>query len=128
MFICRIFGVLSICAGAVLGLAKPLQIVNEDTLSLPNLIDSAFKPNVTNSTPTSEPSANFNVHCNGTLYGFNLDIADCERAADSVIPDAEQLVWADRHLGSPGEFFPLPFLVFGGEWFVIVETPDRAFL
>lgn len=113
MFICRIFSFVSLYTGAVL--AKPLRIVNENTLSpsVSNIVDAAFGLNV--STSTLAP-ANYNIECNGTLYGFNPNIADCENAAQSIMPDREQITWSERRPGSPGDFFSLPFAVFGGKW------------
>ena len=116
MFVCRAFSFLSLYAGAVL--AKPLRIVNENTLSpsVSNLLDATFGPNVSASTPALGPPANFNIECNGALYGFNPNIADCEGAAHSVMPDREPIHWGERRTGLPGDYFPLPFVVFGGKW------------
>lgn len=113
MFICRIFSFVSLYTGAVL--AKPLRIVNENTLSpsVSNVVDAAFGSNVSTSTLAL---ANYNIECNGTLYGFNPNIADCENAAQSIMPDREQITWSERRPGSPGDFFSLPFAVFGGKW------------
>lgn len=116
MFVCRIFSFLSLCATAVL--AKPLQIVDESALtsSRSSLIDAAFVPNLSNSTPALNASGSFKLECDGALYGFSPNIADCENAAQSVVPDTEQLIWRERRTGSEGEYFPLPFAVFGGKW------------
>ena len=115
MFIWRILSFLSLCACAVL--AKPLRITSENSLrsSLSDLVNAAFVSNISSGTPALNPSANFNVECNGAHYGFNPNIADCERAAQSIIPDSEQLIWRERHTGTAEEFFPLPFAVFGGK-------------
>lgn len=116
MFVCRIFSFLSLCAAAVL--AKPLQIVDESALSSSrsSLIDAAFVSNLSNSTPALDASGSFNLECDGALYGFYPNIADCENAAQSVVPDTEQLIWRERRTGSEDEYFPLPFAVFGGKW------------
>lgn len=116
MFICRIVSFVSLYTGAVL--AKPLRIVNGDTLSssVSNIINAVFGSNIPTSTPALNPPSNYNIDCNGTLYGFNPNIADCENAAQSIMPDREQLIWSERRPGSPGDFFPLPFVVFGGKW------------
>lgn len=116
MFICRIFSFVSLYTGAVL--AKPLRIVNENTLSssVSNIVDAVFGSNVSTSTPALDPPANYNIECNGTLYGFYPNIADCENAAQSIMPDRDQITWSERRPGSPSDFFPLPFAVFGGKW------------
>ena len=69
-----------------------------------------------------EPSANFQIQCDGALFGFNPNIADCERAAQSIIPDREQLLWGERHTSVAADFFPLPFAVFGGEYLTVTEN------
>ena len=125
MFVYRILSFSSLCIGAAL--AKPLRMTNENNLSpsLSNLIDLAFGSNVSNGTTGMEPSANFNVQCDGALFGFNPNIADCERAAQSIIPDREQLLWGERHTGVAADFFPLPFAVFGGEYLTVTENLVR---
>lgn len=122
MFVCRILSFSSLSVSAAL--AKPLRITNENNLSpsLSNVIDLAFGSNVSNGTTAMEPSANFNVQCNGALYGFNPNIADCERAAQSIIPDREPFIWGERHTGLSIEFFPLPFAVFGGKSLTVTEN------
>ena len=119
MSVRRVLSFSSLCMSAVL--AKPLRITNENNLSPSpsNLIDLAFGSNVSNGTTDTEPSANFNVQCDGDLYGFNPNIADCERAAQSIIPDRQQIVWGERHAGLPFEIFPLPFAVFGGKYVTV---------
>ena len=123
MFVCRVlsFSLLSISAA----LAKPLRITNENNLSpsLSNVIDLAFGSNVSNSTTAMEAPANFNVQCDGALYGFNPNIADCERAAQSIIPDREPFIWGERHTGLTVDFFPLPFAVFGGKFLTVAKKP-----
>ena len=122
MFICHILSFLSLCISAAL--AKPLRITNEDNLSpsLPSLIDLAFGSNASNGTTAMGPAAIFNVQCDGPLYGFNPNIVDCERAAQSIIPDREQLVWGERNTGLPFEIFPLPFAVFGGKFLIVTQN------
>ena len=113
MFINRIIDLCLLCA--VAAVSKPLQIVNENSLNLP--VSNFPASTVLNtSTPTiaSDPSANYLVECNGALYGFNPNIADCERAAASIVPDGDQITWGERHTGL-GDVFPLPFAVFGGK-------------
>ena len=117
MFICHIFSFLSLCAGAIL--AKPLRtITNETSISSvsPDLIRAVFASNTSTSIPALNTSAeDFLVDCDGALYGFNPNIADCERAAQSIIPDTDEIIWGERHSGLPEDFFPLPFAVFGGK-------------
>ena len=119
MFIHHIISFLSLCAGTIL--AKPLQLPTDESLSRrvsPDPIDAALMSNVSTTTlPVLNTSAanTFSINCNGALYGFNPNIADCEGAAQSIAPDAEQFIWQERHTGTRGAFFPLPFAVFGGE-------------
>ena len=118
MFICHVFIFLSLCAGAIL--AKPLQKTTARTPSpsvSPNLINAAFLSDISTSILALNTSAEnaFSIECNGALYGYNPNIADCEGAARSIIPDSDQLIWGERHTGLSGDIFPLPFAVFGGK-------------
>ena len=101
-----IFTFLSLCGGAIL--AKPLQMTTEGSASPANHIDVLPVLN------TFEENA-LSVSCNGALYGFNPNIADCEGAAQMFNPDSDQLLWQERHTGVESDFFPLPFAVFGGK-------------
>ena len=118
MFLCHIFSFLSLCAVAIL--AKPLQITSgnapRQSVSA-NLIDAAFASDVSTSTSALNNSAqnSMSIDCNGALYGFNPNIADCQGAAQAIVPDIHQTIWGERHTGLPGDVFPLPFAVFGGE-------------
>ena len=113
----RAFSLLSLCAVAVL--AKPLQMINGDTLSpsVSDLVDAAFVPNSSTSISAVDTSTMnaLITQCDGALYGFNPDIADCQGAAHSIMPDTDQLIWGERHKGLDIDFFPLPFAVFGGK-------------
>ena len=113
----RIVSILSLYATAVL--ANPLRIIDENTLSpsMSNVVDAAYTANAStdNSALDTSVGDTLNIECNGALYGFSPNIADCENAAQSVMPDREQLIWGMRHTGLQFEFFPLPFAVFGGE-------------
>lgn len=118
MFLCHIFGFLSLCALAIL--AKPLQITTGNAPSQSvsaNLIDAAFVSDVSISTSALNNSAqnSMSIDCNGALYGFNPNIADCQGAAQAIVPDSDQVIWGERHTGLPGDVFPLPFAVFGGK-------------
>ena len=106
MFVCQIFTFLSLCAGAIL--AKPLQMTTEGSASPPNHIDVPPALNISAQNAMS-------IECNGALYGFNPNIADCEGAAQSISPDSDQMLWRERETGVRGDYFPLPFVVFGGE-------------
>lgn len=118
MFCGHIFSVLSLYADGIL--AKPLQIAAEKTpspfLSL-SLIDAAFVSNTSTGSPALNTSAEnaLSIECNGALYGFNPNIADCEGAARMIEPNSEEIIWGQRHTGLPRDTFPLPFAVFGGK-------------
>ena len=114
MFIYSIVGFSLLHVRAVL--TKPLLINDESTpsLSVSNLVGAAFASNRSTGKPATDPSENYLIRCDGSLYGFNPNIADCEGAAHSIIPDSEQLIWRERHTGLPEDYFPLPFAVFGG--------------
>lgn len=117
MFLCHIFSFLSLCAVAIL--AKPLRITAEKVPSpsvSANLIDAAFVSDVSISASALNTSApnSMSIDCNGALYGFNPNIADCQGAAHTIVPDSDQIIWGERHTGL-GDVFHLPFAVFGGK-------------
>lgn len=118
MFIWLIFSSLSLCAGAIL--AKPVQKTKENPPSpsvLTSPIDAAFVSDISISSPALNTSAtnSLQIECNGAVYGFDPNIADCQGAAQSIIPDTDQMIWGERHTGLPDDIFPLPFAVFGGK-------------
>ncbi|CAD6563575.1 MAG: hypothetical protein ASARMPRED_000064 [Alectoria sarmentosa] len=125
MFLYHVFSFLSLCAVAIL--AKPLQITSgnapRQSVSA-NLIDAAFASDVSISTSASNTSAqnSMSIDCNGALYGFNPNIADCQGAAQAIVPDIGQTIWGERHTGLPGDVFPLPFAVFGDKAECVIRT------
>ncbi|KAL9137050.1 MAG: hypothetical protein Q9175_001728 [Cornicularia normoerica] len=116
MFCGHLFSILSLYAGGIL--AKPLQIAAKKTpspfLSL-SLINTTFISNISTGSPALNTSAEnaLSIECNGALYGFNPNIADCEGAARMIEPNSEEIIWGQRHTGLPRDTFPLPFAVFG---------------
>lgn len=118
MFVGHVFSFMSLYAGGML--AKPLQATTEkapNPSESPNLINESFISNSSTSNPTLSTSAenSFSIECDGALYGFNPNIADCEGAALSINPDSDQMTWGERHTGLPADVFNLPFAVFGGK-------------
>ncbi|KAF6228107.1 hypothetical protein HO133_007835 [Letharia lupina] len=85
---------------------------------MPDLVDAAAV--------NSSALGALSVRCDGALYGFNPNIADCEGAAQFIVPDSEQLVWGERHTGLPVGIFPLPFAVFGDKAECVVRTIVRG--
>ena len=102
---------------ALTAVAKPLQIVSENSLSpsVSNIVQDSLVSNISRASSTPDPLGSYVVRCNGDLYGYNPNIVDCERAAAAIIPDGEQLIWGERHTGLPQDIFPLPFAIFGGK-------------
>ena len=56
----------------------------------------------------------FEVKCNGTTYGVNPSLSDCESAREYITPDSTQQTFGQRHTGLPDDTFPLPFRMMGG--------------
>lgn len=97
-------------------LAKPLRAEKSSPSVPPSLAKGVPLANLSaNSHALNPPVENFLIECNGALYGFNPSIIDCERAAEAVSYDSEQMVWGDRHTVLPGNYYPLPFAVFGSK-------------
>ena len=49
------------------------------------------------------------VKCDGTAYGNDLDIDECEEAKAYFPTSPDQVLWATRHTGWQKEIFPLPY-------------------
>ena len=115
----RLLTIICVCICDVL--ANPLQLPDTQTLVLgesKNLTNSMFASNATTNVSAQNTSfgRSLTLSCNGTRYGFNPNIADCEGAVALIVPDTDQMVWGLRHTGlSPDDVFPLPFVVFGGK-------------
>ena len=53
------------------------------------------------------------IQCDGSAYGFNLDISDCEEAKAYLPINADQVQWAERHTGWQKQIFLLPYRSMG---------------
>lgn len=98
--------------------AKPLTTTKYQALdltlsSIPS--ELLFSPNQPITTVNISIDNSFTVQCDGTRFGRNPDLADCQSARSYIIPDSEQRTWVQRHQpGQTGEVFPLPFRGMGG--------------
>jgi len=79
-------------------LSNPLSPSNQSTWSL-------------NATTLDE---GFNIKCDGSKYGVNLDLADCEGALKSFQRGLNRITFAERGPGFPPGVFPLPYRWMGG--------------
>ena len=107
MFTCCLFNFLALSTGVVI-LAKPLQMtateISQSVPELPNFNDAAIVFNTSagrDRAPNASADDNFAVECNGAMYGFNPNIADCEGAARTypafgAVPPPPSVSNADR--------------------------------
>ena len=86
---------------------------------------SSIAPNATSlhlSFPSNVPveeldalsARGLSIHCDGTSYGFNPSLADCEGARSYIAPDSNKITFGERHTGLPDTTFPLPYMIMGG--------------
>lgn len=74
------------------------------------------------SATSSDLMDDIHIECNGSSYGFDLDITDCELAKAFVPANSEVLVWAERHTSSLKRYQPLPYRSMGEKAICYVET------
>lgn len=65
---------------------------------------------------------NIHIECNGSSYGFDLDITDCELAKAFVPASSEEMLWAERSSHSLKQYSPLPYRSMGEKAICYVET------
>ena len=61
------------------------------------------------------------IQCNGSLYGFDLDIGDCEEAKAYFPASSDQAQWATRHTGWQKDIFGLPYRAMGDKALCYVQ-------
>lgn len=61
------------------------------------------------------------IHCDGSSYGFDLDITDCEEAEAYVPFSPDPVWWAERHTGWQKKIFPLPYRAMGDKGMCYVQ-------
>ena len=121
------------CVG-ILVLAKPLEL-----RSGPNIAGSVARLHPSSDLialnldpiPTSNQSLmslqdaedkGIRIQCDGSSYGFDLDIYDCEEAEAYFPADSHPALWAERHTGWQKEIvFPLPYRSMGDKALCYVE-------
>ena len=107
------FIVFPLCVSTVW--AELLQAGNGQTLELStplNLTDLDLTVPFNTSTPNLNA---LDIQCDGSKYGFNPNLADCDGARSYIAPDSEQQVFGERHTGLPDNVFPLPYAIVGGK-------------
>ena len=88
--------------------------------------DSVASTTSTNSTPIDlslldasqsdfnvSAEGSFEIDCDGTIYGINPPLSDCESAREQIAPDSAQQTFGERHTGLPPDTFPLPYIMMG---------------
>ena len=100
-------------------LATPLQGIYGQTINLspaPNLtsLDLSFPSDAPIQDFNASSGNGFDIRCDGSTYGFNPSLSDCESARSHIVPDSEQFNFGDRHTGLPESTFPLPYMIMGG--------------
>ena len=61
------------------------------------------------------------IQCNGSSYGFDLDINDCEEAKAYFPASSDQVRWATRNTGWQKIIFPLPYRAMGDKALCYVQ-------
>ena len=108
-------------------LAKPLGSLDSRAVAVrasPQSVDPYPLSMSNDSAPSSDLKGDENIHieCNGSSYGFDLDITDCELAKAFVPANPEEIVWAERHTSTLKRYQPLPYRSMGEKAICYVET------
>ena len=75
------------------------------------------------STPLLDTSVEntLSIVCNGSAYGYNPNILDCERAKEFMPPDPSIWIVGERDTGLPLGTVPLPYRVMGNRGLCYVQ-------
>ena len=107
-------------------LAKPLgNPGSSDSLAIALQASSLYPLSMSNDSATSSDLTGdkyIHIECDGSSYGFDLDITDCELAKAFVPASSDEVQWAERHAGSLKQYFPLPYRSMGEKAICYVET------
>lgn len=114
---------------SILVLAKPVHLssLGESMVIRPpeNILGGTLYPlSMSNESVTSlEGTGGKGIHiqCDGSSYGFDLDILDCEEAKACIPPNPENVQWAERHTGWQKQIFPLPYRAMGNKALCYVQ-------
>ena len=112
---------------SILVLAKPLGSPGPRAVALHarTLSGDLYPLSMSNDSATSsglKGDENIHIECNGSSYGFDLDITDCELAKAFVPANSEEIVWAERHTTSFKRYQPLPYRSMGEKAICYVEA------
>ena len=107
-------------------LAKPLGFPGSmpTALQASTQSDGLYPLSMSNDSATSDLKIYDNIHieCNGSSYGFDLDITDCELAKAFVPASSGEILWAERSSRSLKQYSPLPYRSMGEKAICYVET------
>ena len=96
----------------------PPSSLPEKIVPPPQTLPSLFIPgNITNTpSPNSKP---LRIHCDGTVYGRNLNPSSCRGVFHYLARSDEQSTFSERHTGRPNDVpLPMRFLSNDGLCFV----------
>lgn len=101
-------------------LASPLMTPSINTI----LVDNGQTLDLNTILPSNESvtlplnltgSQDTHIQCDGTSYGFDLDVFDCEEAKAFVPRGRDQLQWVERNTAWQKEHVPLPYRSMGNK-------------
>ena len=81
-------------------------------------LDELFNSNVSSEVPeissnASALNAKMFIECDGSSYGYNLNLAACEQINGFITFESKQRTWGERHTAAfqKAKMFPLPFMM-----------------
>ena len=111
---------------STLVLAKPIGSLGPipDPLQASAQNEDLYPLSMSNDSATSSDlkgEQDIHIECDGSSYGLDLDITDCELAKAFVPPSLEEILWAERYTGSLKRYQPLPYRSMGEKATCYVE-------
>lgn len=127
IFLCSFWSLSTVIAKALI--TTDYQALN---LSLPTApSELLFSPKQPVRSVNTSAGNRIDVQCNGTRFGYNPNLVDCQSAKSYIYPDLVQRTWKERYTpGLTEDGFPLPFRVMGGNMGVpkVLYAMDRLTL
>ena len=97
--------------------AQSLQTLSRN----PNIVESTIPSNISNQSLDTSVENALSIVCNGSTYGYNPNILDCERAKEFMPPDPSIWIIGERDTGLPVGTVPLPYRVMGNRALCYVQ-------
>ena len=113
----------------ILVLSKPLIRTRQDVTiiwiasanTLKQTLDSISMLNASVTAFNVTGAEDIHIQCDGSSYGFDLDVVDCKEANAYVPSSPDQVLWAESQTGLQEKIFALPYRAMGDKAMCYVQ-------